>query len=99
MTTPTREQVVQVVQKATDPCELERRILDPNIAKGEAEWWASRRIADLEATIAELTAQRDEAMKLLAEARRTFEMWKDVAPAVSLCADIDAAIAKSKEGK
>ena len=41
----------------------------------------------------------DEAMKLLAEARRTFEMWKDVAPAVSLCADIDAAIAKSKEGK
>ncbi len=52
-----------------------------------------------EQSVDELTAQRDEAMKLLAEARRTFEMWKDVAPAVSLCADIDAAIAKSKEGK
>jgi len=34
--------------KATDPCELERRILDPNIAKNEAEWWARERILDLE---------------------------------------------------
>lgn len=30
---------------------------------------------------------------LLREARATLEMWKDVAPAVSLCADIDAALA------
>jgi len=34
--------------KATDPCELERQILDPNIAKNEAEWWARERILDLE---------------------------------------------------
>lgn len=34
--------------KATDPCELERQILDPNIAKNEAEWWARKRILDLE---------------------------------------------------
>lgn len=33
-------------------------------------------------------------IKLLREARATLEMWKDVAPAVSLCADIDAALAK-----
>ena len=34
--------------KATDPCELERQILDPTIAKNEAEWWARKRILDLE---------------------------------------------------
>lgn len=34
--------------KATDPCDLERQILDPNIAKNEAEWWARKRILDLE---------------------------------------------------
>lgn len=34
--------------KATDPCDLEKRILDPNIAKNEAEWWARERILDLE---------------------------------------------------
>ena len=33
---------------------------------------------------------------LLIEIRATFEMWKDVAPAVSLCADIDKAIARVK---
>ena len=31
---------------------------------------------------------------LLKECRTTLEMWKDVAPAVSLCADIDAALAE-----
>jgi hypothetical protein len=34
--------------KTTDPCDLERQILDPNIAKNEAEWWARERILDLE---------------------------------------------------
>lgn len=53
MTTPTREQAC----KATDPCELERRIMDSNIAKTEAEHWASRKIADLETTIAEKDAE------------------------------------------
>lgn len=95
MTTPTREQVVQVVQKATDPCELERRILDPNIAKGEAEWWASRRIADLEATIAELTAQRDEAMAAL-ESIAACPGDNRLSTAIQWA---KAAIAKCKEGK
>jgi hypothetical protein len=31
---------------------------------------------------------------LLREARSTLEMWKDVAPAISLCRDIDAALAQ-----
>jgi len=31
---------------------------------------------------------------LLKEARTTLEMWKDVAPAVSLCADIDKLLAR-----
>ena len=39
--------------------------------------------------------ERDDLLSLLKEARSTLEMWKDVAPAVSLCADIDAAIAKA----
>lgn len=34
--------------KATDPCDLERQILDCTIAKNEAEWWANRRIITLE---------------------------------------------------
>lgn len=37
--------------KATDPCDLEKRILDPNIAKNEAEWWARERILELEARL------------------------------------------------
>lgn len=44
---------------------------------------------------ARLIAAAPELFTLLREARRTFEMWKDVAPAVSLCIDIDAAIAKA----
>ena len=39
--------------------------------------------------------QCDELLRLLKEARRTLEMRKDLAPAVSLCADIDAAIARA----
>lgn len=38
----------------------------------------------------------EEILGLLGEARKTLEMWKDVAPAISLCADIDQAIAKSR---
>ena len=44
---------------------------------------------------ASLLAAAPDLLRLLKEARRTLEMWKDVAPAVSLCADIDAAIAKA----
>ena len=44
---------------------------------------------------ARLIAAAPDLLRLLREARRTLEMWKDVAPAVSLCADIDAAIARA----
>lgn len=44
---------------------------------------------------ARLIAAAPELLSLLKEARSTLEMWKDVAPAVSLCADIDKAIAKA----
>lgn len=43
-----------------------------------------------------LIAASPELFALLAEARVTFEMWKDVAPAVSLCADIDKLLQKVK---
>lgn len=46
-------------------------------------------------TNAHLIAAAPELLSLLIEARSTLEMWKDVAPAVSLCADIDNAIAKA----
>lgn len=42
-----------------------------------------------------LIAAAPDLLSLLEEARRTLEMWKDVAPAVSLCADIDRVIAKA----
>ena len=42
-----------------------------------------------------LMAAAPDLLRYLKEARRTLEMWKDVAPAVSLCADIDAAIARA----
>lgn len=38
---------------------------------------------------ARLFAAAPRMFDLLTEVRRTLEMWKDVAPAVSLCADID----------
>ena len=44
---------------------------------------------------ARLIAAAPDLLRYLKEARRTLEMWKDVVPAVSLCADIDAAIAKA----
>lgn len=43
---------------------------------------------------ARLIAQAPRMFDLLKEARRTLEMWKHVAPAVSLCADIDKAMAE-----
>lgn len=73
-----------------------------------SEQWRLRRDIEADrdtkaAVIAELKAGRDAALKqveglraLLAECRSTFEMWKDVAPAVSLCADLDAALTETK---
>lgn len=42
-------------------------------------------------------AEVAELVKLLAECGRTLKMWADVAPAISLRADIDALLAKHKE--
>ena len=42
-----------------------------------------------------LLAAAPDLLRYLKEARCTLETWKDVAPAVSLCADIDAAIARA----
>ena len=44
---------------------------------------------------ARLIAAAPDLLRFLVEARTTLEAWKDVAPAVSLCSDIDAAIAKA----
>ena len=49
--------------------------------------------------VKQIEAQRDELLKLVKECRATFEMWKDVAPAVSLCNDLDAAIANAEGTK
>ena len=64
-----------------------------NFKASEQEEYAAinhRAVAD-----AYLKAAAPDLLRYLKEARRTLEMWKDVAPAVSLCADIDAAIARA----
>ena len=64
-----------------------------NFKASEQEEYAAinhRAVAD-----AYLKAAAPDLLRYLKEARRTLEMWKDVAPAVRLCADIDAAIAKA----
>lgn len=35
--------------KSASPADLERQILDPNVAKNEREWWAAREIERLRA--------------------------------------------------
>ncbi len=54
--------------KATDPCELERRIMDISIAKNEAEWWASHEITELR----EQLAAKDAAIEKL---QAICDMW------------------------
>ena len=44
--------------KATDPCELERRIMDGSIAKNEAEWWAQHEIERLRGELEEAKVTR-----------------------------------------
>lgn len=45
--------------KATDPCDLERLIMDSNIAKSPPAWWAKRGIESLRTQIAELKAENE----------------------------------------
>jgi hypothetical protein len=52
-----QKRIDNMEKKATDPCELERKILDSNVAKNEAEWWARERIIDLEQQLAEREKQ------------------------------------------
>ena len=40
-----------------------------------------------------------ECVKLLADARATLEVWRDVSPAVSLCSDIDKALSNLETAK
>jgi hypothetical protein len=40
--------------QATPASTLEQHIMDPRVAKSEAEWWASREIERLRARVAEL---------------------------------------------
>lgn len=44
-----------------------------------------------------MNSENEKLRALLKEARVTFEMWKDVAPAISLCADIDRALSQQAE--
>jgi hypothetical protein len=62
-----------------------------------ADSWSYDIGSDCTASLANarLMAAAPDLLELLLEARRTLEMWKDVAPAVSLCADIDAVISKA----
>ena len=62
--------------------------------KGRLGMQGRRDTSEVEAN-ARLIAGAPDLLRYLKEARSTLEMWKDVAPAVSLCADIDAAIAKA----
>lgn len=65
----------------------------------ETNYWTVAEVnhrRDEHAANANLIAAAPEMLALLEEARSILEMWKDVAPAVSLCADIDKAIARAK---
>jgi hypothetical protein len=45
-------------KKATDPADLERKILNPNIGKNEAEWWARERILALQKEVDKAERER-----------------------------------------
>jgi len=48
---------MDVPKNSTAPCTLERKILDSNIPKNEAEWWARERILDLKQQLDNATKQ------------------------------------------
>lgn len=49
---------MELVGRATEASDLRDRIMNPNIAKSEAEWWAAREIERLEACICEMVEWR-----------------------------------------
>jgi hypothetical protein len=75
---------------------------------GELRWMSGRKVANCELyampgfgrapKLYTAAAKPDaELVELLRECRDTFEMWKDVAPAISLCADLDAKLAELRK--
>ena len=57
--TPDRSALIERPCAATDQADLRDRIMNPNAAKSEAEWWASREIERLESILRDLTEWRD----------------------------------------
>lgn len=49
--------------KSTSTKDLEQAIMDSTLPKNEREWWAKQRIEDLQAALAAMTQERDEARK------------------------------------
>lgn len=54
---------------STPAATLRDHIMNPNVPKSEAEWWARERILEIE-------AQRHEAVGLLRQIAKTDEDWK-----------------------
>jgi len=91
------------VRKAMDKLTLEARIMDSNIPKSEAEWWAQKEITDLRARLEK--AEKDAAR--YKEWKRAFREGEcGLFIMLSECSNdeehdvaIDAAIKAQKEGK
>lgn len=49
---------MEMVGRAADASDLRDRIMNPNVAKSEAEWWAAREIERLEACIREMVEHK-----------------------------------------
>lgn len=97
--------------QATSREELERRLMNTTVAKSELEWYASRRIFDLEAALATMTTERDAALKD-AERWRWWQVNRAITTITTFfgngcvnktiemaVAEIDSAIISSKEKK
>lgn len=54
----------KVSMKATDACDLERKIMDINVAKSESEWWACHEIAQLRKDLAGMVQANAEQFEL-----------------------------------
>jgi len=68
--------------------EIKQRITDLN-AEAQAVWDQHEQGAQRLQAVEDQISRQSQGAGLLREARAALETWKDVAPAVSLCADID----------